>query len=629
MILTCNGISKVFGENEVLSDINFLLNENEKAAIIGVNGCGKTTLFKIITGELSPTTGSIIMPKDIQTGYFSQDITIESENTLYGELSAVFSHIYELEKTKQALEEQMKHTKGSELTRLMRKYDNVCAEFARQNGFECESRIKGVIKGLGFSLEDSQRKINTLSGGQKTRCALGKLLLINPDILMLDEPTNHLDINSIKWLENYLSAYKGTVIVISHDRYFIDKVTNKIIEIENGTSKVYNGNYSFYAAQKEKDRENAMHRYINQQKEIKKQEEAIAKLKSFNREKSVKRAESKEKALEKTEVIAAPEPVADKMRFSITPAKESGKDVLNITNLTKAYGSNRLFTNINLEIKKGEKIALIGANGTGKTTIFKIITGLTKADSGAVKTGSNVEIGYYDQEHNNLDFGKTIFDMLSDEYPTLTETQIRSHLAAFLFKGDDIYKPVSLLSGGEKGRVSLAMLMLSKANLLLLDEPTNHLDIYSKEILENALKSYKGTLLFISHDRYFINKTAEKIIELTENGIKTYLGNYDYYLEKKPEAAAGEVLTAQQKSPSLNKLDWQKQKEELAEKRKAEARLKRLEAKIEEIEEEIEQTDALLETDEVATNPLKAAKIYNKKTELEEELLALYEQLEQ
>ncbi|MCD8090040.1 MAG: ATP-binding cassette domain-containing protein, partial [Clostridiales bacterium] len=557
--------------------------------------------------------------------YFSQDITIDSENTIYEEMLKVFASVSEIEEMKHLTEMEMKTAEGPELEKLMKKYDRLNTEFEDKNGFETESRIRGVIKGLGFSEEEAGKKISTLSGGQKTRAALGRLLLINPDLLLLDEPTNHLDIDSVKWLEGYLSNYSGTVVVISHDRYFIDRVTSQIIEIENGVSKVYRGNYSEYAARKEKDRENQMHRYINNQREIKKQQEAIAKLKSFNREKSIKRAESKEKALEKMEAVKSPDPLPERMRLRLTPARESGNDVLTIENLSKAYGKNRLFENISFEIKKGERVALIGANGTGKTTIFKIITDIVKADSGTVKKGAKVEIGYYDQEHEGLNKAKTIFDEISDENPTMTTTEIRNLLAALVFKGDDVYKPIGLLSGGEKGRVTLAKLSLSKANLLLLDEPTNHLDIYSKELLEEALVSFKGTIFFISHDRYFINKIATRIIELSESGIKNYLGNYDYYEEKKVEPTAE---TAAPKADSAAKTDWQKQKELLSEKRKAEARQKRLEAEAAETEAEIDRLESLLETPEVATDPKKAEEAYNKKTELEERLLEIYDMLE-
>ncbi len=625
MIITCSNVNKSFGENTVLSDISFLLNEKDKAAIIGVNGCGKTTLFKLITGELLPDGGDIIMPKGTEIGYFSQNLSIDSENTIWEELSLVFDDLKEIEIRKRQMEQDMKRTTGEALDELMAKYSALNEEFERRNGFEWESRVRGVIKGLGFGDDEGNKKINTLSGGQKTRCALGRLLLMNPHLLLLDEPTNHLDIDSIKWLEGYLSAYNGTVIIISHDRYFIDRTTTKIIEIENGTARVYSGNYSEYTKRKKKERENQKHRYINQQREIKKTEESIAKLKSFNREKSIKRAESKEKALEKMERINKPDPLPDKMRFEFMMKRESGYNVLDVENISKSYGDNRLFESLSFEVKKGEKIALIGANGTGKTTLIKIIMGLVKADGGKIIKGSNVEIGYYDQEHNTLEANKTVFEEIGDAYPRMTETEIRNILAAFLFKGDDVYKNVELLSGGEKGRLALAKIMLSEANLLILDEPTNHLDIYSKEILEDALIDYRGTLLFISHDRYFINKIADKVIELKDGKIKTYLGNYDYYEEKKEEQAlpAANVLKAEPV-----KSDWQLQKEQAAEKRRAEAKRKRLEAEIEKTENEIDELYRLLEDNDVATDPVRAAEVYENKTELEEKLLMLYEELE-
>lgn len=626
MILSLNGINKSFGETEVLKNITFLLNEKEKAAIIGINGCGKTTLFKLITGELAPTSGEIIIPHFTEIGYFSQNSAINSEGTIYSELMSVFKKTAQIEEEKRKTEQLLKNAEGADLDRLLAKYDRLSAEFDDRDGFQCESRIKGVIKGLGFSEKDSERKISSLSGGQKTRVALGRLLLTSPDLLLLDEPTNHLDIDSIKWLEGYLAAYNGTVIIISHDRFFIDKTTNKIIEIENGVSKVYTGSYADYAKKKETQREIELHHYINNQREIKKQQQSIEKLKSFNREKSIKRAESKEKALAKLEHIQSPDPLPDAINLRLTPAKTSGNDVLTLINISKSFGSNTLFKNLNLEIKKGEKIALIGANGTGKTTLFKIITGSLKPDTGEVKIGSNVEIGYYDQEQEGLNKSKTIFDEIHDENPQLTTTEVRNLLAALLFKGDDVYKPISLLSGGEMGRTSLAKLCLSKANFLLLDEPTNHLDICSKDLLDQALADYKGTILFISHDRYFINKTATKIIELKNGALNTYLGNYDYYEEKR--STSEQQTEAQKTAGETAKTDWQKQKELLSKQRKAEARRKRLEADIAETEAKIDELDELLEDPKVATDPKKAAEAYNQKTDLEEKLLNLYDMLE-
>ncbi|MCC8014306.1 MAG: ABC-F family ATP-binding cassette domain-containing protein [Eubacterium sp.] len=626
MIISLNSVSKAFGETEVLKNITFLLNEKEKAAVVGINGCGKTTLFKLITGELTPTGGDIIIPKFTEIGYFSQSLTIDSESTIYSELMGVFKKTLQIEKQKQEVETQLKNAKGEDLDRLLAKYDRLSEEFEKRNGFESESRVKGVIKGLGFSEEDSERKINTLSGGQKTRVALGRLLLASPDLLLLDEPTNHLDIDSIKWLEGYLSAYKGTVIIISHDRFFIDKTTNKIIEIENGVSRVFSGSYEEYAQKKQILRETELHHYINNQREIKRQQQSIEKLKSFNREKSIKRAESKEKALEKFEKLKSPDPVPEGINLRLTPAKTSGKDVLTLTDISKSFGENCLFKGLDLEIKKGDKVALIGANGTGKTTLFKIITGGLSPDSGSVRIGSNVEIGYYDQEQENLNKSKTLFDEIHDENPEMTTTEVRSLLAALLFKGDDADKQISLLSGGEKGRASLAKLCLSKANFLLLDEPTNHLDICSKDLLDQALSEYSGTILFISHDRYFINKTANKIIELKDGKLQTYLGNYDYYEEKQSELPQETVAVEQ--SNSAGKNDWQKQKEQLSLQRKAQARQKRLEKEAADLEAEIDSLEVLLETAEVATDPKKAADVYNEKTELEEKLLLVYDELE-
>lgn len=624
MILSCSNISKSFGENNVLKNISFLLNEKDRAAIVGVNGSGKTTLFKMILGELEPTSGEIAMPKNIEVGCFSQDLALNSENTVYEEMRNVFSRIWEIEAEKKALETKMKNAAQSELGALMDKYDRLTEEFDRRKGFECESRIRGVIRGLGFSDEDSEKKISSLSGGQKTRCALSRLLLTNPELLLLDEPTNHLDIDSIRWLEGFLGSYDGAVIIVSHDRYFIDRTTTKIIEIENGLSKVYNGSYQDYITRKNKDREALLHRYESQQREIRKQKESIERLRSFNREKSIKRAESKEKALERAEKIQNPDPLPEKMRISLVPSKESGNDVLTLKGISKSFGENTLFADLDLEIKKGEKTALIGANGTGKTTLFKIITKELAPDMGDIRYGSGVSIGFFDQEQKNLSPEKTVFDEISDENPRMTETEIRNLLALFVFCGDDVFKSVSMLSGGEKGRLSLAKLMLSRANLLLLDEPTNHLDIYSKEILENALSVYKGTVLFISHDRYFINSVADKVIELKDGRLRTYLGNYDYYEEKRLENLSS---AATKKDVAASKTDWQKQKEQQAAKRKAESDRKRLEENIQQTEAKIDELEELLNDPDVATDPTKAAGVYDEKVALEEKLLGLYELL--
>lgn len=627
MILALNNVSKSFGTDVILENISFHIEEKEKVGIVGVNGAGKSTLFKIITGELSLDSGEVIMPKSAALGYFSQSLEIDSSKTIYGELLTVFEPVMLIEQQLRDMESQMAHTKGEELDRLMSNYSELSHKMEEMDGYSYQSRIRGVIKGLGFSDDESSQTINELSGGQKTRVALGKILLQAPDILLLDEPTNHLDIDSIRWLEDFLKSYKGAVVIISHDRYFLDRVIGKVIEIENRKAKEYFGNYSYYAEKKIIDREIAWHQYINQQKEIKHQEEVIKKLREFNREKSIKRAESREKMLDKMERIEAPENLPDKMRLSIKPLKESGNDVLSVDSLSMSFDSAPLFSNISFDIKKGEKVALIGPNGIGKTTLFRIILSKLEPVSGSVKLGSNVVIGYYDQEQSDLNLNKTIFDEISDTYPDLTVTQIRNVLAAFVFTGDDVFKTIDTLSGGEKGRVALAKIMLSKANFLILDEPTNHLDINSKEILEQALKSYEGTVLYISHDRYFINQTAQKIIELTKDKAVTYLGNYDYYMEKleenKTEEKAQETVTETE-----NKIDWKKQKEIQAQQRKKENQIKKLENEISETEDKITELDELLATEEVYTNSMRSREVYEEKETLEEKLMTLYEEWE-
>lgn len=631
MIFSCSNISKSFNGDDVLSGITFGIEEKEKAAIIGVNGAGKSTLFKIITGELSADSGDITIPKDIRLGYFSQNLEINSDKTIYDELLTVFEPIMAIEDEMRKIEKEMAALKGGELETAMKRYSSLSAELERKNGYEYQSRLRGVIKGLGFSTEEFQQPINQLSGGQKTRVALGKLLLSTPDILLLDEPTNHLDIESINWLEDFLRAYQGSVIIISHDRYFLDKIVTKVMEIENKRLTVYNGNYTYYSAKKEKDREVQLKHYISQQKEIARQQEAIQKLRSFNREKSIRRAESKEKQLQKTELVDKPDNLPDSMHFTLKPKSESGNDVLTVIGLSKSFDGNPLFNNVSFELKKGEKTALIGPNGVGKTTLFKIILDKIKADSGSTKLGANVTIGYYDQEHAALDASKTIFDEISDTYPSLSGLEIRNVLAAFVFTGDDVFKPISALSGGEKGRVALAKIMLSNANFLILDEPTNHLDINSKEILESALRSYEGTCLYISHDRYFINNTAQKIIELTPEGSIQYLGNYDYYIEKTKAAEENNAVLPDSivKEETENKLDWKRQKELQAAQRKKEAKIKKLEDEITEYEEKIEALNNKLANSEVYTNPVLSKECYDEKTALEEGLLILYDQWEE
>ena len=628
MILACNNISKSFGIDEIIKNASFHIEEREKAAIVGINGAGKTTLLRIIMGEYQADSGEVVIAKDRTIGYLAQHQNLTGDNTIYDELLSVKKDIIELEQKIRRLELEMHSKEGAELEAVMEAYSKSTHQFELQNGYAYKSEVTGVLKGLGFEEADFDKRMNTLSGGQKTRVALGRLLLSKPDIIMLDEPTNHLDMNSIAWLENYLVNYDGSVIIVAHDRYFLDKVVTKVIEVERGVVSVFSGNYSDYAAKKKQLMDAKLKEYYNQQRDIKHQEEVIAKLKSFNREKSIKRAESREKMLDKIDVIEKPITEQETMHFKLEPAKESGNDVLSIEGLSKAFGDNKLFENVSFEIKKGEKVALIGNNGTGKTTILKIINHIIEADAGKVRLGANVEIGYYDQEHNVLHMDKTAFDEIGDDYPDMTNTQIRNMLACFLFTGDDVFKKIKDLSGGERGRVSLAKLMLSNANFLILDEPTNHLDIMSKEILESALNRYTGTVLYVSHDRYFINKTATRIIELSANTVTNYIGNYDYYLEKRDILAPKEMKAVREEKSTVVKDDWKSQKEEQARLRKKQNDILKLEKNIEKLEQENAELDEQLALPENYTDVQKLMKLNERKQEIEKQLEQLYEDWE-
>ena len=637
MILSCQGICKSFGEKVILNDASFHIEEREKAALIGNNGAGKTTLLRIIMEEISADSGQVVLMKDKKIGYLAQYQEIKGHRTIYEELLSTKQYIIDMEDRMRAAEIQMKHASGEELERLMNTYTRLTHEFELENGYAYKSELMGVLKGLGFTEEDFNKQIETLSGGQKTRVALGKLLISKPDILLLDEPTNHLDMESISWLETYLLNYPGAVFIVSHDRYFLDKVVTKVIEIDAGQVRMYSGNYSAYAEKKAQLRDAQYKAYLNQQREIKHQEAVIVKLKSFNREKSIRRAESREKMLGKIQRIEKPTEVQSQMRLSLEPRVISGNDVLTVEKLSKSFPEQTLFTDISFQIKRGERVALIGNNGTGKTTMLKILNDLIPADSGTFTLGSKVQIGYYDQEHHVLHPEKTIFEEISDAYPTLTETEIRNMLAAFLFTNDDVFKLISSLSGGERGRVSLAKLMLSEANFLILDEPTNHLDIASKEILEEALNSYTGTVLYVSHDRYFINQTATRILELTNQAVVNYIGDYDYYLEKKEELSEKyapiqqtEETTSDEAAPAASegKLTWQQQKEEQARKRKQEAELKKTEQRIEELETRDKEIDETLVLPDVCTNVGRCAELSREKDKIQAELEELYEKWE-
>ena len=640
MILSCQNISKAFVENQVLKNVSFHIEDHEKAAIVGINGAGKTTLLRIIVGEMTPDDGQVVLARDKTLGYLAQNSTVDTSHTIYEELLSVKADLLRLEEKIRECENNMKHAEGDALEDLMKQYTSLTHAFETGGGYLYRSELVGVLKGMGFTEDEFSKPVATLSGGQKTRVALGRLLLQNPDLIILDEPTNHLDMNSIAWLETYLLNYKGAVLIVSHDRYFLDRIAGKVIEIDQSKATTFMGNYSDYAVKKEQLRVAAWNAYMNQQREIKHQEEVIEKLKSFNREKSIKRAESREKMLDKIEVIENPSEVRTDMKLTLTPRILSGNDVLTVEHLSKSFDSHKLFTDVNFEIKRGEHVAIIGDNGSGKTTLLKILNGLVPADQGTFRLGSNVEIGYYDQEHHVLHSEKTLFEEISDDYPYLNNTQIRNVLAAFLFTGEDVFKRISDLSGGERGRVSLAKLVLSNANFLILDEPTNHLDIMSKEILEDALNGYEGTILYVSHDRYFINRTAHRILDLTEGQFVSYVGNYDYYLEKHdtvmaaieastPQSADADNTAATKAAESEVKLDWKAQKEEQARLRKKENDLKKCEEKIAELEARISEIDTEMSDPAIGTQVAKLQELSKEQTSCQEQLEKLYEQWEE
>ena len=630
MILQVNNISKAFGEEVVLSNVSFHMNEHDKVALIGRNGAGKTTLLRIILGELSADEGEVTIAKTTTIGYLSQHQDLSGDRTIYEEVLSAKEHLVEIEARLRGIEEEMKHLSGAELDDKYKEYERLNHTFEQENGYALRSEVTGIIKGLGFTEEEFNKPVSVLSGGQKTRVALGKLLLSSPELIILDEPTNHLDMASIAWLENYLALYKGSVLIVSHDRYFLNRIVNRVVEIEFGRSMMYEGNYDAFYEKKAQAREAQRRQYLNQQAYIKHQEEVIARLRSFNREKSIKRAESRVKMLEKIERVEKPQEEEQGMRIHLVPCVESGKDVLTVTGLSKSFPGNPLFHDISFLIKKGEHVALLGENGTGKTTMLKIIRGLMPADSGTIREGAKVYIGYYDQEQQNFNEDNTVFEEISDDHPAMTNTEIRNTLASFLFTGDDVFKPIPTLSGGERGRLSLVKLMLSEANFLLLDEPTNHLDITSKEILEDAINGYEGTVFYVSHDRYFVNKTATRILNLTHETVISYDGNYESYLEQKDrkEAAAG-ISSSVSANPSsteqvqtANKASWMEQKAKDAQDRKLKNRI----AKLEEIIEDCESRIAKLEEDMLApencTNSFALNKLTEEKSALEEKLLA-------
>ncbi|MBQ8247682.1 MAG: ABC-F type ribosomal protection protein [Lachnospiraceae bacterium] len=652
MILSCQNISKSFGDKDVLKKVTFHINDHEKVALIGNNGAGKTTLFHIITKELDADEGDVAIKKDASIGYLSQHHDYTSTNTVYDELLVVKADVIRMEETLRQMEEDMKHLTEANLDAHMKAYHDKMHAFDLAGGYTYKSDIQGILRGLQFKEEDFNKPVSTLSGGERTRLLLGRILLEKPDLILLDEPTNYLDIESVRWLENYLLNVKSAVLVVSHDRYFINKIVSKVVEIENGNSLCYEGNYEDFIVKKEVWLQSRLAAYENQQREIKHQEEVISKLRSFNREKSVKRADSRQKLLDRIERIDKPVEEKADMQFTLSPAIVSGNDVLSVKGLAKSYGDRTLFSNVSFEIKRGEHIALIGQNGTGKTNILKIINGLIDADNGCVKLGTNVTIGYFDQQSRVLDESKTVFDEISDTYPKLTQTEIRNVLAAFLFTGDEVFQPIRSLSGGERGRVVLAKLMLSGANFLILDEPTNHLDMVSKEVLEEALNAYTGTVLYVSHDRYFINRTASRILHLDGYNVTSYHGDYDYFLEKSSQdtersadymsksapatgntdstqvsvsAFGATASTVNNEAQTDAKLDWAKQKELQAAKRKRENQLAKTEKEIEELETKIADLQEEMSKPEFASNSVKLQELCKECDAAQSKLDELYE----
>lgn len=632
MILACHGIAKAFGEDVIVENGSFHIEDREKVALVGINGAGKSTILKMIVGELPTDAGQVILTKGKTLGYLAQHQAMKSGSTIYEEVRSSRPDILQMNQQLRDIEAQLNDLSGDALNARLDTYHRLTEEFDRMNGYAYESEVVGVLKGLGFLEEEFSKAVDTLSGGQKTRVSLSKLLLTKPDILLLDEPTNHLDLNSIDWLETYLVNYPGAVLIVSHDRYFLNRVVTKVLEIERGHIMTFQGNYNDYATKKQQLRDIQLKEYLNQQQEIKHQEAVIEKLKSFNREKSIKRAESREKMLDKIQVLDKPIELNTDIHLSLEPSHISGSDVLTVDHLSKSFPNQDLFKDLCFEIKRGEHVAIIGDNGTGKTTLLKILNQVIKADSGSFTLGTNVEIGYYDQEHHVLHMDKNIFQEISDDYPTLTNTQIRNVLAAFLFTGDDVFKSIGDLSGGERGRVSLAKLMLSNANFLILDEPTNHLDITSKEILEKALNDYTGTVLYVSHDRYFINQTATRILDLVNHTFVNYIGNYDYYLEKKEALTAiyakdldAESENTASETESQAKLSWQEQKEAQAKERKRQNELKKIEERISKLEERDQEIDQLMSQEEIFTNSVKCQELSSEKAQILEELETLYE----
>ncbi|MCR1876806.1 ribosomal protection-like ABC-F family protein [Paraclostridium bifermentans] len=634
IVLSCNNLNKSFGIDTILENISFTVNEGDKVGIIGVNGTGKTTLFKVLSGIYGYDSGDIYLGKGVEIGYLEQNTNFQSEKTIYEEVLEVFSDLMDMENYIRDLEikiaEEGSNPNSKILDKLMNEYSQKLELFSELNGYGYKSEVKGILKGLGFSDSDMETPINILSGGEKTRVLLSKLLLKNPSLLLLDEPTNHLDSDAIEWLEVFLKQYKGTVIIISHDRYFLDQVVNRVFEIHNKRLKTYNGNYSKFIELSKVEKELEVKKYEDQQKEIKKQEESIDRLKAYGREKHLKRARSKEKMLDKVDVLDKPDVFRKKASIQFSPSVSSGNDVLQVEDLSMGYGERILFKNINFNIYRGEKVALIGANGIGKSTLFKIIMNEIIPLTGTTKLGANVHVDYFHQEQKTLNLDNTIIDEIWNDHPSLNQTTLRNMLGSFLFEDEEVFKKISTLSGGERARVAILKLILSNSNFLLLDEPTNHLDIDSKEVLEEALLNYTGTLFTISHDRYFLNTVVDKILVLDSDGITEYLGNYNYYMDKKKQTLEmNSIETTEEKTKTQLKDEKRKEREQRELEKKARVKRQNIEKEIEEIELEIEELNVLMCQEEIYSNPEKSKEVSQNKTSLEDRLNNLYEEWEQ
>ena len=628
IVLSAQNVAKSFGVNAVLKDISFTLQQGDRIGLVGVNGCGKSTLMRIIAGLDSPDSGEISIVRGTRIGYLAQQDMVESGSSVWAELERVYEPVFEMEKRLRALEDEMaqSHEDASLFNRLSSDYDKLMRRFEEADGYAWKSMVSGVLNGLGFKPTQYEQNVDSLSGGEKTRLCLARLLLQKPDLLLLDEPTNHLDMETLGWLENYLTAYRGSVLVISHDRYFLDHVCTGMVEILMGTSEQYGGNYTLYIAQRQERFETRIRAYELQQKEIERQQAIIARYRMYNREKSIRAAESREKALDRMEKLE--KPVDERaIRFQFEARRRTGEDVLKLNGVSKSFGDKHLFSNFSLHVRAGDRIALIGPNGVGKSTLIKLITGDVPSDSGDIRYGSNVDLGYYDQHQSSLDPNKTVLDEVWDRFPRMEQSDVRGALGMFLFTGDDVFQPIKTLSGGEKGRVALTALMLRKDNLLLLDEPTNHLDMDSREVLEDALSGFSGTIITVSHDRYFINRVADRVIEMRADGVTEYMGNYDDYLEKKNRPVEQEAIAGKTKA----ELEKEKRREKLNKQalRQLKVRAQEAEKAISVKEEVIAHLEELMADPDLYSDNKKAAEVQKAYQQAQDDLARLYEEWEE